>query len=163
MCFMRSGALFIALSQRHEMARSCPQFHRLRRCQWRCICLIHLSSQLLLKKAIFKIADRELGFSADDRNDGETAGRGQRLRSMLIGVLASARPRNVWRSIVTGDGGQGRRGRELNTSLRAEYLRGGVTVCVSPLIFAFVLGAGIPSGRCDVLHGLGRSVRGAVN
>ena len=33
---------------------------------------------------------------------------------------------------------------ELNTSLRAEYLRGGVTVCVSPLIFAFVLGAGIP-------------------
>ena len=82
---------------------------------------------------------------------------------MLIGVLASALPRNVWRSIVTGDGGQGRRGRELNTSLRAEYLRGGVTVCVSPLIFAFVLGAGIPSGRCDVLHGLGRSVRGAVN
>ena len=33
---------------------------------------------------------------------------------------------------------------ELNTSLRAEYLRGGVTVCVSPLIFAFDLGAGIP-------------------
>ena len=42
---------------------------------------------------------------------------------------------------------------ELNTSLRAEYLRGGVTVCVSPLIFAFVLGAGIPRAM-DVLHGV---------
>jgi hypothetical protein len=42
---------------------------------------------------------------------------------------------------------------ELNTSLRAEYLRGGVTVCVSPLIFAFVLGAGIPRAM-DVLQGV---------
>ena len=42
---------------------------------------------------------------------------------------------------------------ELNTSLRAEYLRGGVTVFVSPLIFAFVLGAGIPRAM-DVLQGV---------
>jgi hypothetical protein len=52
---------------------------------------------------------------------------------------------------------------ELNTSLRAEYLRGGVTVCVSPLIFAFVLGAGIFRGRWMSCMALGRSVRGAVN
>jgi hypothetical protein len=43
---------------------------------------------------------------------------------------------------------------ELNTSLLVEYLRGGVAVCVSPLIFAFVLGAGIPRAM-DVLHGVG--------
>jgi hypothetical protein len=44
---------------------------------------------------------------------------------------------------------------ELNTSLRAEYLRGGVTVCVSPLIFAFVLGGGYSEGDgCRVLHGV---------